>query len=87
MSDPDLVPVPVPALVALLLHLETEKGAPLTEAEVLAARDGAVCMMMPLSVRDEMAASRGYDDIDPERAWAQWSAIRPSLIAADAGDE
>lgn len=47
-SDP-LVPVPIPALGVLLLDLEKQKGAPLSEQEVLLARDKAVCMMLPLS--------------------------------------
>ena len=80
MTDEKLVPVPIPALVAVLLNLERQKGRPLTEAEVCEVRDKAACMMMPLSVRDRIAERRGYADIDPEHAWAEWQAIRPSLI-------
>lgn len=80
MADDELVPVPIPALVALLLSLERQKGRPLTESEVWDARDRAVSMMMPVSVRNKMAESRGYADIDPEDAWAEWQAIRPSLV-------
>jgi hypothetical protein len=79
MAAEELVPVPVPALVALLLHLERQKGLPLTEAEVWEARDKAVCIMMPISARDKMAEKRGYPDIDLENAWTEWQAIRPSL--------
>jgi hypothetical protein len=80
MNDEELIPVPVPALVALLLSLEREKGQALTEAEVCDARDKCACIMMPLSVRDKMSESRGYVDIDPENVWAEWQAIRPSLL-------
>lgn len=78
MSAPesDLLIVPVPALVAILLKRERDKGAPLTEAEVLEARDTAECIAMPAFARDEIAASRGYDDIDLENAWAEWQAVR-----------
>jgi hypothetical protein len=74
-----LLIVPVPALVAILLKLEQDKGAPLTEAEVLHARDNVECIAMPAFARDEIAASRGYDDIDPENVWAEWQAVRPTL--------
>ena len=73
--------VPVPSLVALLLNLEREKGVALTEIEVLKIRDDAVCIAMSLSVRDEITAKRGYDDINPERVWDEWVEIRPSLLA------
>jgi len=80
MTDEAVVPVPIPPLVTLLLHLEKQKGAPLTQQEVLSARDNAVCMTMPISVRDELAKKRGYDDINPENVWLDWQAVRPSLL-------
>jgi hypothetical protein len=78
-DDPDVL-APIPPLVTLLLHLEKRKGAPITEQEVVAARDDAVCMVMPVSVRDEVASKRGYDDISLENVWLEWQAIRPSLL-------
>ncbi|MEL4504888.1 hypothetical protein AAEX63_08645 [Luteococcus sp. H138] len=75
MSD-DLVFVFIPALVALLTAAETERGRPLTEAEVMAIRDDAVTIALPRAQAQSMAAARGYDDIDPERAWEQWQAVR-----------
>ena len=80
MSDDPVVPVPIPPLVTLLLHFEKKKGTPLTEQEVLAARDNAVCMTMRVSIRDEVARKRGYDDISLENVWEEWQAIRPSLL-------
>jgi hypothetical protein len=81
-GDDPLIPVPIPALVALLWNLERQKGEPLTEAEVLKARDGCACIMMPASIRDELAKKRGYADIDPENAWSEWQAARAELRAA-----
>jgi len=57
-QDP-LVPVPIPALGVLLLNLEKQKGSPLSEQEVLQARDNAVCMMLPLSKKRLMDEKRG----------------------------
>jgi hypothetical protein len=79
VSDERLVIVPIPALVAILLHHERQKGAPLSEKEVLDIRDRAACMTMPYSVAAQMAEKRGYDDIRPEHAWEDWNAVRPSL--------
>ncbi len=80
MADDDLVIFPIPSLVAILLNREQQKGAPLTEEEVIAIRDGAACIAMPRDVAAKVAAERGYDDIDPEDAWEAWKAIRPSLV-------
>ena len=79
MSSDNLVIVPVPSLVAILLNRELQKGSPLTEEEVLAIRDGDECIAMPRDVAERVAEERGYDDIDPENAWEDWKAIRPIL--------
>ncbi len=67
-----LVIVPIPPLVTILVALEKEKGASLSEQEVLRARDGAVCMTMRASAAHELAAKRGYRDLDPENIWDEW---------------
>lgn len=74
-GDP-LIPVPIPALGVLLLHLENQKGSSLTEEEVISARDKAVCMMLPLSKKNALDEKRGYRDIDPENVWPEWLAFR-----------
>ena len=81
MAQPDdeLVPVFIPSLTVLLLHFEQKKGKPLTEAEVLSIRDNATIVMMHRSGADELATSRGYDDLDPERAWEEWQGVRRQL--------
>lgn len=71
-NEEDLLLVPVPALVAVLTRLESEKGAPLSEAEVLDARDKAACIAMPRHAYEAICERRGYRDIEPEYAWAAW---------------
>ena len=55
MTEESLVLVTMPPLVTLLLHHEREKGSPLTEDEVSALRDGAVCISVPYEVAAQMA--------------------------------
>jgi hypothetical protein len=76
--------IPVPSLVATLLRREQEKGAALTEAEVLEIRDNCPSVAMTDEMLARVVERRGYDDIDPENAWEEWQAIRPSLISGDA---
>ncbi|HSH98901.1 MAG: hypothetical protein ACAH07_06130 [Methylophilaceae bacterium] len=78
----DLILTPVPALVAVLLNLENQKGASLTEAEVIEARDKAACIAMPRSAHIAVVESRGYADIDPERAWQEWLSFKASMEAS-----
>jgi len=79
MED-DLIITPVPALVAVLLSKEREKGSPLTREEVEDITDKAVCIAMPRHARKKVEESRGYEDIDPEHAWEQWQQVRKDLI-------
>jgi hypothetical protein len=78
-----LIIAPVPALVAVLLNLEQRKGSPLTEAEVLDARDNAACIAMPRHAHEAVVAGRGYDDIDPENAWEEWLSFKASQDRAN----
>ena len=80
----ELIIAPVPALVAVLARLEQDKGAPLTEAEVIAARDRAACIAMPRHAYEAVSAARGYDDIDPELAWQEWQRVRVTLSPGEA---
>jgi hypothetical protein len=75
--------VPVPSLVATLLRSERDKGRPLTEAEVLAITDKCPSVVMTDDMLAKVVDRRGYDDIDPENAWEEWQAIRPTLIGGD----
>ena len=82
MTDDNLLIVPVPALVAVLISKEREKGAPLTEEEVLAIRDGAACIVMTHEQYAAVAAERGYDDLDPENVWDEWQVTRRDIAVA-----
>jgi hypothetical protein len=79
-EDEPLVPVPIPALGVLLLNLEKMKGAPLTEQEVLEARDKAACIMLRLSAKRAMDEKRGYQDINPENVWLEWQDLRAEAM-------
>ncbi|NIJ91811.1 hypothetical protein FHT12_000469 [Xanthomonas campestris] len=84
MSDEEeLIITPVPALVAVLLRLEQEKGSALTKAEVIEARDNSTCIALPKSAYEAMVKARGYDDIDADLAWEEWLCIRDSLHLSD----
>jgi hypothetical protein len=79
MED-DLIITPVPALVAVLLAKEKEKGLPLTKEEVEEIADRAECIAMPNHARKKVDEARGYDDIDPEKAWDEWQNVRKDLL-------
>ena len=79
-ADEPLVMVFIPPLVAVLHHSETEKGEPLTEEEVLAIRDSAVCITMRHSQAQALESKRGHPDIDPDNVWQEWQAIRSELM-------
>ena len=76
MPDEPLVPVFIPALVALLRFAEDKKGSPLSEEEVLEIRDDGTCVAMSVADAAAMAEARGYDDLDPEYCWEQWQQVR-----------
>lgn len=82
-SEDELVPVFIPALVALLIRAEQLKGSPLTEAQVVAIRDNADCMMLPAATKADIEEERGYADIDPERCWEEWLLVRAETPARD----
>lgn len=69
----------VPALVVLLTAAERKAGRPLTQAEVEQITSGGACITMQHRVAQEMERKRGYADIDPEQAWAQWQVVREGL--------
>lgn len=75
VDDDPIIAVPIPPLVTLLIALEKQKGAPLAKEEVLAARDGAVCMTMRRSMAWQMAEQRGYRDFNPDDVWNEWQSF------------
>jgi len=80
-NEERLMIMPIPSLIAVLLNREQEKGAPLTEAEVLAIRDSCECTAVPYDIVPQIVEARGYEDIRAEHAWEDWNAIRPTLTS------
>jgi hypothetical protein len=79
MTEQPMIPVFIPALVAILHNLEQKKGSPLTEQEVLEIRDKSACIMMTVEHAIALDEKRGYNDIDPEQVWEQWQEARDQL--------
>ena len=85
MSEPQLIPVFIPALISVLHSAEQKKGTPLTEQEVHEIRDRGVCMMMRVEHAIALDEKRGYNDLDPEHVWEQWQEARQQLTDDNAG--
>ncbi len=76
-DDSDLVPYFLPPLGHVLMLVEKDKGSPLTELEVLKARDEAPCIMMSRSQVKKMRAD--FRDVNPQNCWADWHRVRVQL--------
>ena len=83
-SEQPKVRVYLNPLHALLHAAQKQKGAPLTEAEVLQVRDTAVAVEMTPE-----QAKRFYASLDaqvrvhrmnPERIWEEWQEIRDHIV-------
>jgi hypothetical protein len=64
------------------VRAEQQSGGPLTEAQVLAIRDQADFVMTSTSQANAQDEERGYRDVDPENAWADWHRLRVQLTGA-----
>lgn len=73
---PELMPVFMPPLVALLTALEAKNSQPLLQAQVERARNQGTCVMMDPREAQELERSRGYADLEPDLAWEQWQMVR-----------
>ena len=75
-----MVTVYLNPLVILLVGHERQKGAPLTEEDVLAVRDDAQCISMTRSRAEKFYASLDAQmpvpRLEPERIWEQWQGVR-----------
>ena len=69
---PGTVFVFMPSLLHMLQLREQEKGAPLTESEVTAIRDGSIGIIMSGEHAGALSERRGYPDINPEHCWHEW---------------
>jgi hypothetical protein len=72
----DPSPVIVPSLVAQLSAAERQRGRALTREEVEALTEGATAMAMDQRDAAALERSRGYADLEPRRAFAQWQLVR-----------
>lgn len=77
-NDGQLVPVFIPALGAILIMAEDQKGAPLSHDEVTKIRDSAACIMMSPADARKMEETRGWE-IDPVNCWHDWQHLRREL--------
>jgi|GEM_PF-345196 hypothetical protein len=68
----DIVIVFIPSLGETLQYAQQEKGAPLTESEVLKIRDEAACITMEREDAIKGTQGRGFIDVDPENCWTDW---------------
>lgn len=66
----------IPSLSALLLRAEQLNKGELTREQVEKIRDEASVVALPRDTVRALEKSRGYKDIDPERAWGQWKVLR-----------
>jgi len=71
-----LVPVFIPPLADLLAHAERSAQRPLTPEEVEQVRDGGACMMMSAEDAEALVQTRGFRDVHPQDAWADWHRLR-----------
>ncbi len=79
MAEEELVPVFLPPLANLLAAATDQANRPLTESEVLEVRDAGVCMMMATSQALALEQARGFRDVQPEDAWADWHRLQVEL--------
>ena len=70
----------IPALVAALLLAEPKAGRALTRQEVESIRDKKLAMTVMPEALQQQHKERGYDDIDPAKAWEQWQVVRAKLL-------
>jgi hypothetical protein len=63
--------------VVLLEHLEQKKAGPLTEDEVISARDAQPAVAMEIA--DFLQLSRG-PDLDPHDLWRSWRTYKRSGV-------
>lgn len=70
------VPVIMPALVVQLSAAERQAGRALTEAEVESITSKSPAIALALEDANALERSRGYADLEPRRAWAQWQLLR-----------
>jgi hypothetical protein len=79
LAAPALTPVPIPSLVATLAALERKNGHPLSRDQVRALVEQSPVIAMERADAIALEKRRGYADVEPELAWAQWQILRARL--------
>src|SRR5947209_2738220 len=69
----------MPALGAWLQRAEKQEGAELSPAEVLRIRDQAPAIALRPEQMAALREDRGYDDVDPLRAYESWCEFKSDL--------
>jgi hypothetical protein len=91
-----LIPVPVPPLANLLADAERRAGRRLTEDQVVAIRDAAICIVLPREQAAHMELRRGFRDVSLDNCWSDWQRLRvqltgqgmlPRIVLCVLGDE
>ncbi len=72
----DPIPVITPTLVSQLLAAERQRGRALTRQEVETLADRATAIAMDPKDAAALERARGYADLEPRRAYAQWQLVR-----------
>jgi hypothetical protein len=70
----------MPALGALLLAAERNKGSALTRSEVRRLLNRAPAIALSAKQVKQLAASRGYADVDPADLYASWLAFKQAAL-------
>jgi len=78
LSDDSTVVVAIPPLCLMLLDLESRKGAPLTEDEVLGAVEINPAITMLREHAEQLAEMRG-PDLDADNIWQDWLEFRAAM--------
>ncbi len=66
----------MPSLLKLLEFEEHQKGRDLTQEEVVNIRNNAVAMTISEERLKKFEELQGYQDINPENCWKEWSAYK-----------
>lgn len=73
----------VPSLAALLGHAEKQKRADLSATEVVRVRDRAPAIALRPQQHAALRVDRGYDDVDPSRAYESWCELKRDMDESD----
>jgi hypothetical protein len=73
LKEKEVVRLYVPALIVLLENHENINRGSLTKSDVEEVVNKAIYMEVPPIIRENLAIKRGFTDVSPENAWAEWT--------------